>query len=171
MSDVFFALGSNIGDRLEHLKRALLNIKEDIAIELYSSLIYETAPWGKHDQNHFLNQVLRVKTEIATSNEVLDYVIQLETKLGRKRIEKWGPRVIDIDILFFNQEIRNSEHLTIPHPLIQNRRFILAPLAELAPEFIHPLLKKDMTELYRICLDSLEVFPLGESNLFNNNQL
>jgi 2-amino-4-hydroxy-6-hydroxymethyldihydropteridine diphosphokinase len=106
------------------------------------SSVYETPPWKMVDETDFFNQVLLVETTL-TAPQLIDTIILVESMMGRLRTsKKYEPRIIDIDILFFNEEIINSEELTVPHPLIQERRFVLEPMAEIAPDFIHPVLKK-----------------------------
>jgi 2-amino-4-hydroxy-6-hydroxymethyldihydropteridine diphosphokinase len=103
-----------------------------------------------------LNQVLKVKTSL-TPQELIDEILKIEKSLGRERQEKYGPRLIDIDILFFDNEVIKSKSLTIPHPQLHNRRFVLVPLNEIAPRFIHPVLKKSIAQLLLECPDKLDV--------------
>ncbi|WP_082235803.1 2-amino-4-hydroxy-6-hydroxymethyldihydropteridine diphosphokinase [Halobacillus massiliensis] len=134
MSSAYIALGSNLDDRLEYLTEAIhfLDSHENIEV-LRQSEIYETAPVGYTDQNDFLNMVLEIRTALLPI-ELLDYCQFIEQELGRKRVIKWGPRTIDLDILVYNQENMKDERLTIPHPHLQERAFVLVPLAELAPD-------------------------------------
>lgn len=155
-SNVFLLLGTNVGSRLSNLKNAKIMIDTKVADVVAQSKIYETAAWGKTDQNSFLNQVLKVKTN-AIPSELLNILLQIEIDLGRIRKEKWGPRLIDIDILLYNQTIISTSSLKVPHPEIPNRRFTLVPLVELAPDFIHPGLKISLKELLKYCIDPLEV--------------
>jgi len=120
------------------------------------SFIYETAPWGKTDQPGFLNQCLQYKTSLLPG-QLLDRCMAIEAFMKRERIIKWGPRTIDIDILFYNQDIVNTPLLIIPHPAIAERRFVLIPLAELSPTLLHPVYLKTITELLKECKDPLEV--------------
>ena len=121
-----------------------------------ASSLYETAPWGKSDQGWFLNQALQVETE-ADPATLLKTLLQIEEKMGRKRAEKYGSRRIDIDILFFNDAILHRPDLVIPHPEIANRRFVLEPLNEIAPDYLHPVLHRSVRELLLACTDPLEV--------------
>lgn len=146
---IFLALGSNIGDREEYFKRAINELREKINIKKQSTWL-ETAPVGGPDeQGNYLNGVLEGET-ILSPEELLDFTQQIENNLGRDRnVERWGPRVIDIDILFYDDLILKSERLTIPHKEIQDRFFVLEPLCEIAPDFVHPEIKKSIGEILR----------------------
>ncbi len=120
------------------------------------SEIYETAAWGKEDQEAFLNQVIEVETG-KSPQRVLFIVNMIEKEMGRERFEKWGSRLIDIDILYFGDIVFEEDNLLIPHPEIQNRRFTLAPLVEIAPQFLHPKLEKTQAQLLAECPDALAV--------------
>jgi len=156
LSTTYLHLGSNIGDRLGNLLKAKFLIQRKIGHIQTLSQVYETAAWGKTDQATFYNQAIQVRTEM-TAYEVLDTIHDIENQLGRQRNEHWGPRTIDIDILFFENEIINTQKLTLPHPRLPERNFVLAPLAEIAPDFIHPVLNKSVKELQASCPDELEV--------------
>ena len=153
---VYLLLGSNLGDRLQVMRAASELIDMQIGSIVSSSSIYETAPWGVLDQPSFLNQVLEVETEMAPE-EVLRIILDIEHELGRVRYERWGARVIDIDILYFDSLILDTARLTIPHRRLHERRFTLAPLAEIAPNFIHPVLDKSSEQLMAECTDISEV--------------
>ena len=153
---VYLLLGSNLGDRLQVMRAASELIDMQIGNIVSSSSVYETAPWGVLDQPSFLNQVLEVETEMAPE-EVLRIILEIEHELGRVRYERWGARVIDIDILYFDHLILDTARLTIPHPRLHERRFTLAPLAEIAPDFIHPVLNKSSEQLMAECTDISEV--------------
>lgn len=152
----YLLIGGNKGDRIAALAAARENI-EAVAgpIRRFSSL-YETSPWGKTDQADFLNQALQVETALDAPS-LLDILLGIEEKMGRKRIEKYGARIIDIDILFFNDAILRQPKLEIPHPEIQNRRFALVPMDEIAPFYIHPILGLSVRELLLTCTDPLAV--------------
>ena len=152
----FLLLGSNLGDRLEVLDSALHKIISDIGLVVTKSSIYETLAWGIEDQPAFLNQVLLVKTKLAPQ-DLLVAINKIEHDLGRVRHQKWGERLIDIDILYFDNEIVNDDNLIIPHPEIINRRFTLVPLVEIAANYKHPSLGQTQQELLAVCGDELEV--------------
>jgi 2-amino-4-hydroxy-6-hydroxymethyldihydropteridine diphosphokinase len=156
MNISFLLIGGNDGDRKANLARALDYIEEAGCNILRKSALYETAPWGKTDQNDFFNQAVQVQTSLDAST-LMDTLLGIEEKMGRKRLEKYGSRIIDIDILFFNDVIIRLPGLIVPHPEIQNRRFVLAPMEEIAPDHMHPALHRSIRELLEICPDKLEV--------------
>lgn len=153
---VYLLTGGNLGDREENLSTARAYIDKKCGRVTKSSSLYETAAWGKSDQPSFLNQALEIQTALTPQN-LLQKILDIEKEIGRVREEKYGPRIIDIDILLFNDKIYNFSLLKIPHPEMQNRRFVLVPLAEIAPGVIHPVFKKTIAELLTICPDKLEV--------------
>jgi 2-amino-4-hydroxy-6-hydroxymethyldihydropteridine diphosphokinase len=153
---VFLLLGTNEGDRLANLNAAKHEIKKSVGLIVEESAIYQTAAWGKTDQPDFHNQVIRLQTTLAPQ-VLLVQLQEIEKKLGRVRREKWGARIIDIDILFFGKTVLNTPDLLIPHPAIALRRFTLIPLVEIAPHFVHPVLKKTNLVLLEECEDVLEV--------------
>jgi 2-amino-4-hydroxy-6-hydroxymethyldihydropteridine diphosphokinase len=153
---VYLGLGSNLGNRQENLDLACLRISETIGAIVAQSSIYETAAWGLTEQNDFLNQVICINTEYEAS-EVLRKVLAVEQSMGRIREVKWGARTIDIDILYYNADVIKLTHLTVPHPFIQERRFVLTPLAEIAPDFVHPQLQQTNATLLANCSDTSEV--------------
>ena len=156
MNKVFLLTGGNMGNRKDNLAIAYKHISVQCGHIINSSSLYETAAWGKTDQPSFLNQALEIQTAL-TAPQLLKKILDIEKLTGRIRKEKYGPRIIDIDILLFNDEIHNDLLLKIPHPELHNRRFVLEPLAEIAPEIIHPVLKKSIIDLLAICTDKLEV--------------
>lgn len=157
MHQVFLSLGSNVGDRNENLRNANFFLNQGTNRILRFSSVYETEPWGNKDQQNFFNQVVEIGTELPAV-ELLAFLKGIESHMGRTVSEiRYEPRVIDIDILFYEQLILTSETLMIPHPLIHQRRFVLIPLVEIAENWIHPVLGHTMKELLDRCDDSLEV--------------
>ena len=156
MNEVYLLTGGNMGNRLDFLSKALQSIEKNCGILCQVSSIYETAAWGKEDQASFLNQVIHIQTWF-TPASLLDVILKIEEELGRKRQEKYGPRMIDIDILFFNDEVIVENGLVIPHPRMQYRRFVLHPLNEIAPGKMHPLLSKTVSQMLAECTDPLAV--------------
>ncbi len=155
MNGIYLLLGSNMGNRLEYLKEAeKLMIDRGIQIVDESS-IYETEPWGKEDQDWFLNIIIQVETSLLPL-ELLKVMLEIESQLGRTRKEKWGARCIDIDILYYHNETINVSQLTVPHMGIPKRRFTLIPLVELCPLEAHPIEHKNQMELLADCTDNLE---------------
>ena len=154
--NIFLLLGSNSGDRSRQLRMAIEFIVKEVGNSIAESKIYETAPWGKMDQPHFLNQAIEIESPLSPK-DVLVKVQSIEQRLGRTRLEKWGERSIDIDIIYFGDTIIDTPDLVIPHLHIAERKFVLIPLVEISPEFIHPILKKSNTELLMDCQDTLEV--------------
>lgn len=161
--NVFLLLGSNLGDRLQILKSAEILIAERIGIIQSASSVYETAPWGVLDQPAFLNQILIVETGLMPE-EVLRVVLEIEHELGRVRYERWGARVIDIDMLYYQDIVMDSARLTLPHPRLHERRFTLVPLNEIASDFIHPLLLKTTNQLLTECSDPGAVVIVSKNN-------
>lgn len=156
MNKTYLLLGSNMGKSEKHLAVAQDHIKKKTGNVIRASSIYQTAAWGKTDQPDFLNRVLIVETGL-TAEQTMQSLLSIEKKMGRTRSEKYAARTIDIDILFFNREIINGPALTIPHPQLQNRRFVLVPLNELSPRLIHPVLKRSIHDLLKECSDELDV--------------
>jgi len=152
-------LGSNKGDRKLQIARAFQMIEESIGPICGSSSYYETKAWGKVDQNDFINVALEVE-HYMTPNQLLKTVNKIEEQLGRVRIEKWGSRVIDIDIIFVEDIIIDTEKLTIPHKWMEKRNFVLYPMAELAENFVHPVLNKTIAELLEECEDTTKITRL-----------
>ncbi len=152
----YLLTGGNMGDRMGNLMAAKKNIEIFCGNIVKDSSIYETEAWGKTDQRNFLNQVLLIETKL-TPASLMKEILLIEGRMGRQRKEKYGERTIDIDILFFNNNIINEEDLIIPHPEIQNRRFVLEPMNEIAPEFIHPVFSKKISALLKECGDNLGV--------------
>jgi 2-amino-4-hydroxy-6-hydroxymethyldihydropteridine diphosphokinase len=142
---VFIASGSNLGERLENLRMAVASLPPEITV-VACSAVYQTEPWGFRDQPFFLNQVVQGTTRLGPA-AVLTYLKAIEKDLGRVPTFKDGPRLIDLDILFYDQAIVETGELTIPHPRLEGRAFVLVPLAELAPDKIHPVTGLSVVEM------------------------
>lgn len=142
---VYFSLGSNVGGRQKYLSDAVDSLKQQIS-ELEVSSFYQTEPWGNKDQPYFLNICVSGNTDLSPG-ELLEFIKSVESKLGRKHTEKWGPREIDIDILFYGSELIELPDIKIPHEYLAERAFVLIPLAEIAPDIIHPVLKESISDL------------------------
>ncbi|MDP4285125.1 MAG: 2-amino-4-hydroxy-6-hydroxymethyldihydropteridine diphosphokinase [Bacteroidota bacterium] len=162
MNTIFLITGGNLGDRQKNLQTAATLINQKIGEITISSSIYETEAWGNTDQPSFYNQVHIIKSNLSAAN-IMNQILQIEKQMGRIRTIKNAARIIDIDILFFNTEIINKPDLIVPHIEISNRRFVLLPLNEIAPKWIHPALHKNITELLSTCKDPLKVIPLPSS--------
>lgn len=154
MDKVYLLLGSNVGSRLENLQQAINLLQKSSIKVLEISSVYETAPWGKTDQDWYYNAVIAIDSGYAPY-KLLEICLEVERKLGRIRHQKWGERIIDIDLIYFKNVIIDSESLTLPHPQISNRKFTLMPLIELGENRIHPIYKKDQKTLMEACDDPL----------------
>lgn len=156
MNKTYLLLGSNIGNSKASLAKSKTQIEKQIGAIIRQSALYSTAAWGNIKQPDFLNQVIIVETELSAA-ETMQTILGIEKKMGRVRTIKNAPRIIDIDILFFNKEIIDMPDLNIPHPQIQNRRFVLVPLNQLSPNMKHPEHKKTIHQLLIHCPDKLNV--------------
>lgn len=154
-TEVVLCLGGNKGNREKLLSQAISLLTQYFKVKRLSH-IYETAAWGGVAKGDFLNQVAVIATDLQPE-EVLDQIQQIEMDLGRTRFEPWGDRTMDIDILFFGDEIVNTDRLKVPHPFISDRKFVLIPLAEVMPDFVHPVLKENIVTLLEACEDLSEV--------------
>ncbi len=153
MKNVFLGLGTNLGEREKMLEQAISLIEKHIGHIALVSSVFQTEPWGFESKNEFLNMVVKVETLLAPS-ELLQKTLMIETMLGRVRGEKqYASRLIDIDLLLFDDQVIDDETLTVPHPLMHERRFVLVPLCEIAPDIIHPLMKVTVSSLLDSCLD------------------
>jgi 2-amino-4-hydroxy-6-hydroxymethyldihydropteridine diphosphokinase len=155
----YLGLGSNIGDKMANLNQAVASIGAHLGIVCAKSTVFLTDPWGLYDQPTFLNQVVLVET-LMEPELLLREIQAIERQMGRERITKWDRRIIDIDILFYDQIVYQSETLQIPHPWLEQRNFVLAPLAEIAPTFVHPVSKKTIQELLESSTDPLRAIPI-----------
>jgi 2-amino-4-hydroxy-6-hydroxymethyldihydropteridine diphosphokinase len=147
MHILYLALGTNLGDRLSNIKNAIAALPPVVQVTKQSS-VYETPPWGYADQPEFLNMALRAETELEPS-DLLSFLKNLEEELGRVESFRYGPRQIDLDILFYDDLVLETSELIIPHPKLHERAFVLVPLAEIAPALIHPLKRKSVSDLLR----------------------
>lgn len=148
---IFLGLGSNVGDKKQNLEKAISELSKKIS-DILISKFYETEPWGYIKQDKFLNAAISGKTSFSPS-ELLGFIKLVEKKIGRIERFKWGPREIDIDILFYDDLIYKNNLLTIPHPFLQDREFVMKPLVNLDPNFIHPVFKKTVLQLYeKLCI-------------------
>jgi 2-amino-4-hydroxy-6-hydroxymethyldihydropteridine diphosphokinase len=148
LEDLVLLLGSNMGEKEGHLISAINMLEKELGEASAKSSVHYTKPWGIKDQDEFVNQALIIPCQMKPMN-VLEIISNIEQKLGRIRYEKWGPRLIDIDIIFYGQLIYQVDLLQIPHPYMQERLFVLDPLAEIAPKFVHPVMGltvKQMTD-------------------------
>ena len=160
---VFIALGSNLGDRLKNLEAAIAAMKPAL-LPMICSAVYETPPWGYLDQPRFLNQVVRAETELSPI-ELLDHLKGIEKQLGRLETFRYGPRVVDLDILFYDDLIFDSSRLKIPHPRLTGRAFVLLPLSQLAPDLRHPVEGRTIQELLASeSTEGITWFSPGECN-------
>jgi 2-amino-4-hydroxy-6-hydroxymethyldihydropteridine diphosphokinase len=142
---VYIALGTNLGDRLANLHAALRSLPTAVTV-IDESPVYETPPWGYEDQPAFLNMVVKTETELEPE-ALLTYLKQIEAELGREKSVRWGPRLIDLDILFYDDLVIDTPPLVIPHPRLHERAFVLVPLANIAPNLNHPVLHKKIRGL------------------------
>lgn len=156
MNTAYLLLGGNEGDRLQWLNTAIEMIDKDCGEVTKKSAFYETAAWGLEEQPAFLNMALCLQTKLSAT-DLLKATNNIENILGRQRTVKWGQRTLDIDILFFNDELINLPELKVPHPQLENRRFALIPLNEIAPKQVHPVSGKKVEQLLQECTDKLEV--------------
>ena len=153
----FIGVGSNLGDPLQHCRAALSQIRSHPSLTLvHQSHFYKSEPFGKQDQDWFVNLVIQIQTDLS-ARALLDALMSLELAMGRERGEKWGPRIIDLDILFYDTVVFDEENLRIPHPGIPERRFVLEPLNELADNLIHPVLNKSIGTLLSELQDNLKI--------------
>lgn len=152
----YLLIGGNIGDREANLQQARAGLERTCGRLTAQSALYQTAAWGLHNQAPFLNQAVALETAL-TADELLRRILAVEASLGRKRDVKYGPRTVDIDVIFFGDAVVKTEGLTVPHPHLQARRFVLVPLQEIAPDLLHPVFKQTVTQLLDACPDNLAV--------------
>lgn len=159
MNKAYLLTGGNLGHPGAILEAAKASISLHCGTVVQASSLYRTAAWGKEDQPDFLNQVLLVQTPLS-AHQLLQQLQDIERGAGRQRVEKYGPRLLDIDILLFNDALINTPQLQVPHPQMAFRRFVLVPLAEIAPDVVHPTSKLTIREMLRQCPDTLNVHKL-----------
>jgi 2-amino-4-hydroxy-6-hydroxymethyldihydropteridine diphosphokinase len=159
MNIAYLLIGGNEGDRSAYLQATTRQIGSGGARIIRQSSVYETAAWGKTDQAAFLNQALIIETPL-DAPALMQRMLTIEEQMGRVRTERYGSRTIDIDMLFFNEDVIRLPWLIIPHPEVANRRFALEPVNEIAPDYVHPILQKTIHELLTLCPDKLEVKKL-----------
>lgn len=147
MAIVYIGIGSNLDDRHNNCHRAIKLLKHNGLLVTKQSSMYETEPWGVNDQPFFINMAIELKTELKPL-ELLELLKKIEKDMGRKETARWGPRIIDLDILLYNQITLHAEALTIPHPLMHERDFILKPLSEIAEDLMHPVLRRKIIDLH-----------------------
>ncbi|MCB9007185.1 MAG: 2-amino-4-hydroxy-6-hydroxymethyldihydropteridine diphosphokinase [Ardenticatenaceae bacterium] len=145
MQAIYLGLGTNLGDRAANLQAAVIGLAKELVITAVSPL-YQTAPWGVTDQPDFINMCLAAETALSPI-ELLTFIKDLEVEIGRLPSKRWGPRLIDIDLLFYANQILETENLKIPHPELAERAFVLCPLADIAPNFVHPVLRQTIAAL------------------------
>ncbi|MDD7793041.1 2-amino-4-hydroxy-6-hydroxymethyldihydropteridine diphosphokinase [Clostridium sp. 'White wine YQ'] len=153
-SRAVLSLGSNLGDKEENLKKAIEIIDEhDLCKVLKTSSFIKTEPWGYTEQEEFLNCAIEIETMLSPS-ELMDFLLHIEQKLKRERVIKWGPRTLDIDIIFMDEIVSNDEHVILPHPRMHQRLFVLEPVNEICPFYLHPLMNKRVFELLEIAKET-----------------
>ncbi|BDQ11583.1 2-amino-4-hydroxy-6-hydroxymethyldihydropteridine diphosphokinase [Sediminibacterium sp. TEGAF015] len=156
MQNAYLLIGSNLGNKTEQLEKAVQYIQQECGQIVKRSAFYETAPWGFTDQPAFMNQALWIQTKLEPE-ALMQRLLNIEARMGRIRTVKLGPRIIDLDILQIDQLVIDTSILQIPHPAMTERRFALAPLAEIAPDLMHPKLQKTASELLLACTDDSDV--------------
>lgn len=156
MNRAYLCLGGNLGDRERNLESALELLNKHAGKVRSASSVYETASWGNTGQPNYLNQAIEIETQLPAP-DLLQKCLFVEHELGRTRNVKWENRPIDIDILFFNNEIIDLPELKVPHPLLHERLFVLYPLNDIAPDLVHPVIGKKINELLKTCPDRLKV--------------
>jgi 2-amino-4-hydroxy-6-hydroxymethyldihydropteridine diphosphokinase len=161
MNKVYLLIGGNMGDRMANLTLSMNAIEKEIGSIQKMSSIYETAAWGNTEQPDFLNQALEIETHL-NAEQVMEGLLKIEKQMGRERLIPMGPRSIDLDIIYFNKEVIESPSLEIPHPRLAERKFVLLPLSEIAPDFIHPIFQKTNEVLLKECGDSLAVYKKSD---------
>ncbi len=156
MNTAYLLTGSNLGESVQLLAQANAYINQKCGKIVQQSFLYETAPWGMLEQPPFINQALELSTTL-TPEALMQTLLGIEAAMGRQRTVKYGPRIIDLDVLFYNDEVLATPFLQLPHPAIPQRRFVLVPMVEIAPQFMHPILQESMQTLLTKCSDTSNV--------------
>ena len=158
----YIGIGSNLGEKVENCRRAIEAIGSDARNRVVGcSRLFRTEPVGKKDQEWFINGVAAVETAMSP-RELLEFLLAVEKKMGRNRIERWGPRIIDLDILFFGDRVLNEKGLQIPHPRLHERRFVMVPLKDIAPDLVHPIFQRTVSQILGELNATDEVSPVPE---------
>jgi len=165
MNTVYLLLGGNLGEVKNTFEKAITHLENKIGKVTQKSSLYQTEPWGNKNQPKFINQAIEVKSNLFCP-AVLEHILEIEAVLGRKRNDiQWSERIIDIDILFYNNQVIHLNNLIVPHPHLHNRNFTLVPLTEIVPDFIHPILNKTIKNLLNESTDQLKVKKLTPSTI------
>jgi len=151
----YLSLGGNLGNTIEIFQNSIDFLTKKVGKITQLSSLYQTAAWGPIPQNDFINQVIEVETYLS-AQELMDALLEIELQMGRIRNERWGPRTLDLDIIFFDDQIISTENLEIPHPRMTERKFVLVPMTEINPSFVHPKIQKTMEQLLLECEDECE---------------
>lgn len=159
MNNVYLLLGGNLGNREANLQKAVSLIDDIIGKVILKSAVYKSPAWGNPNQPDFLNMALVCQSQLSPI-QVLSKIFEIETLFKRVKTEKWGARTMDIDIIFYNNLVLNTNNLIIPHPLMQVRKFVLVPLLQIIPAYIHPVLKKSIANLHQQCVDDAIVVEI-----------
>ena len=154
--EVYLLLGSNLGERAANIANAVTQLENQEVKPVKLSALYETEPWGNKNQPSFINQAGKFRTATSAA-ELIQLILKIEKEMGRKRTKKWEPRIIDIDILFYGDKVITEKNLQIPHPELEKRKFALIPMSEIAPELVHPVLKKSIRDLLAASTDQMAV--------------
>jgi 2-amino-4-hydroxy-6-hydroxymethyldihydropteridine diphosphokinase len=154
--EVYLLFGSNLGERTANIANAITRLKNSGVNAIKLSSLYETEPWGNKDQANFINQAGKFHTH-ASAAGLMKIILDIEREMGRQRAIRWEPRIIDVDILFFGDQVISQKDLSIPHKEMEKRKFALTPLSEIAPGFMHPVLKKNIRQLLAECNDNMKV--------------
>jgi len=151
----YLSLGGNLGNTIEIFQNSMEILTKKVGKITQLSSLYQTAAWGPIPQNDFINQVIEVETKLSAP-ELMDILLEIELQQGRVRQERWGPRTLDLDIIFFGEQLISRENLEIPHPRMTDRKFVLVPMTEINPSFVHPKIQKTMEKLLLECKDESE---------------